>query len=213
MSWPSVLTKAAKFRWDVCRLAGKRFLSVRIDWSAAQWTRALPLHKSLGVNSGNPEMEIDVICSVFVYGTLKRGQCRGDVWPFEPLGVSRVFTHGMLFDRHDYPAMISGMDYVLGEKWNFRPEQMQQVLEVLDAIEGANQPGIPDLYRRVIVTTWDLGESVSAAHCVDADALGKSYTYHYARDPADDGFTRIMPDQAAQGLARQGVQWPLSPRS
>ncbi|MAI70646.1 MAG: hypothetical protein CMM01_07020 [Rhodopirellula sp.] len=157
-------------------------------------------------------MEIDTISSVFVYGTLKRGQCRGDMWPFEPLRVSAVFTHGTLFDRHDYPAMTSGTDNVFGEKWDFRPEQMQRVLKVLDAIEGANQPGVPDLYRRVVVMTWGLGESGSAEHRIDADTSRKAYTYHYASDPLDDGFTHILPDHVTLGHVGPGVHWPTSLR-
>jgi gamma-glutamylcyclotransferase (GGCT)/AIG2-like uncharacterized protein YtfP len=164
------------------------------------------------VNFGDSETEISVISSVFVYGTLKRGQCRGAMWPVEPLNVSVVFTLGTLFDRHDYPAMTSGTDDVVGEKWDFRPEQMPRVLEVLDAIEGANQPRVPDLYRRVVVTTWDLCESGAAEHRADAETSRMSYTYHYASDPEDDGFTRILPDQSDEGRVRPCVQWPTTSR-
>lgn len=164
------------------------------------------------MNSGDSDTNIGVISSVFVYGTLKRGQCRGAMWPFEPLRVSLVFTYGTLFDRHDYPAMASGIDHVVGEKWDFHPEQMQRVLEVLDAIEGANQAGVPDLYRRVVVPTWDLCEAGTAENCVDPEISRKSYTYHYASDPADDGFTRILPGQSDEGCVRPFVQWPTKSR-
>jgi gamma-glutamylcyclotransferase (GGCT)/AIG2-like uncharacterized protein YtfP len=163
------------------------------------------------VNFGNSDTNIGMISSVFVYGTLKRGQCRGVMWPFEPLRVSLVFTHGTLFDRHDYPAMTSGTDHVVGEKWDFHPEQMQRVLEVLDAIEGANQVGVPELYRRVVVTTWDLCESGAAENCFDAETSRKSYTYHYASDPVDDGFIRILPDQSDEVRVGRFVQWPTTP--
>jgi gamma-glutamylcyclotransferase (GGCT)/AIG2-like uncharacterized protein YtfP len=115
-----------------------------------------------------------------------------------------------LFDRPDYPAMTSGTDDVVGEKWDFRPEQMPRVLEVLDAIEGANQRGVPDLYRRVVVTTWPLCETGTAGNRVDAEPARKSYTYHYASDPADDGFTRILPDQLAETPVGMCVQWPTT---
>ncbi len=164
------------------------------------------------VNFGKTKTEIGVISSVFVYGTLKRGQCRGAMWPFEPLRVSVVFTQGTLFDRHDYPAMTSGTDNVIGEKWDFRPEQMPRVLEVLDAIEGANRQGEPDLYSRVVVPTWKICESVGDEHRLAAEASVQSYTYHYARDPADDGFTRILPTQAGEGRVRPFVQWPTRSR-
>ena len=160
------------------------------------------------MNFGVSEIEIGEISSVFVYGTLKRGQCRGAMWPFDPLRVSVVFTLGTLFDRHDYPAMTSGTDDVVGEKWDFRPDQMQRVLEVLDAIEGANQPGVPDLYHRVFVTTWDLGEQSAANHGSDAAISCKSYCYHYASDPEENGFTRILPARTIERHGRPCVQWP-----
>lgn len=168
------------------------------------------MHAGCGVNIGDCENETGEIVSVFVYGTLKRGQCREGMWPVDPLRVSSVFTHGTLFDRQDYPAMTSGTDEVVGEKWDFFPQQMQRVLEVLDAIEGANQPGIPDLYRRVVVPTWDLCQSVTVGSPSDIDTAGKSFTYHYARDPLKDGFIRLLPTQAVQRRAKPCVRWPVS---
>jgi gamma-glutamylcyclotransferase (GGCT)/AIG2-like uncharacterized protein YtfP len=209
---PSVLTLEATFRWHISLMAADSVLSANSDLSAAKWIHELLVLAGCDVNFGNSETEIGVISSVFVYGTLKRGECRGAMWPVEPLGVSAVFTHGTLFDRHDYPAMTSGTDDVVGEKWDFRPEQMQRVLEVLDAIEGANQLGVPDLYRRVVVTTWDICELGASGHRVDAETARKSYTYHYASDPEDDGFTRILPEQAVEGRVRPCVQWPTQSR-
>ena len=160
------------------------------------------------MNFGASEIEIGEISSVFVYGTLKRGQCRGAMWPYDPLRVTAVFTLGTLFDRHDYPAMTSGTDDVVGEKWDFRSDQIQRVLEVLDAIEGANQPGVPDLYHRVLVTTWDLGEQSAANPRSDAAMSGKCYSYHYASDPEEDGFTRVLPARTRERHSRPCVQWP-----
>ena len=164
------------------------------------------------MNFGDSDTSIGTISSVFVYGTLKRGQWRGVMWPFEPLRVSLVFTRGTLFDRHDYPAMTSGTDRVVGEKWDFHSEQMQRVLEVLDAIEGTNQVGAPDLYRRVVVATWDLYEPGAAGNSGDAETSRKAYAYHYASDPADDGFTRILPGQSDQWPVGRCVQWPTMNR-
>lgn len=188
-----------------------------------QWARELPVSVSCCMNFGHPEIDADMISSIFVYGTLKRGQCRGAMWPVQPMGVFPVFTHGTLFDRQDYPAMTSGTDCVAGERWDFHPDQMPRVLEVLDAIEGANQPGFPDLYRRVVVATWRLSEdrglsggsglSGGPARCSDTGtstiASTIAYTYHYAREPSDDGFTRVLVDQDAEDPARQCVCWPL----
>jgi gamma-glutamylcyclotransferase (GGCT)/AIG2-like uncharacterized protein YtfP len=144
-----------------------------------------------------------MISSIFVYGTLKRGECRASMWPCNPLAVRPVWTLGALFDRSDYPAMTSGTDCVSGERWDFRHPEMQQVLEVLDAIEGANQPGLPDLYRRLVVDTWDLPqEPVGVAQ---SDATTRAYIYHYARDPIGDGFTPM-----SAGCASRFVCWSAS---
>lgn len=125
--------------------------------------------------------------AIFVYGTLKRGQCRQSRWPIAPHSILPAWVHGSLFDRSDYPAMTAGGDRVQGELWQFTADQIDQVLEVLDEIEAA-----PELYRRVTVEAFD-----------DQDqSLGTAWTYHYATDPANDGFERIEPDEKSR------VGWP-----
>lgn len=133
-----------------------------------------------------------MIHAVFVYGTLKRGQCRGGLWPAEPVSVRDAWIHGNLFSRGDYPALTAGQDRVVGELWSFRPSYIGQVLQTIDQIEGTNQPGQPDLYVRVAVETWDF----------DRQRLEQAYTYRYATDPTDDGFVMLRPDE--NGL----VRWP-----
>jgi gamma-glutamylcyclotransferase (GGCT)/AIG2-like uncharacterized protein YtfP len=89
------------------------------------------------------------IHSVFVYGTLKRGQVRAGLWPFPPLSVRPGRIQGELYDLGPYPALALGVDWVGGEVWSFRPEQMEHTLEVLDEIEELHdQPD--DLYRRIV---------------------------------------------------------------
>lgn len=85
---------------------------------------------------------------VFVYGTLCRGQCREECWPREPLSVAVGYVRGRLFDLGPYPAMLPGDDWVRGEYWTLREEDMPETLRVLDAIEGYAQSGEADLYRR-----------------------------------------------------------------
>lgn len=107
---------------------------------------------------------------VFVYGTLKRGQCREDLWPRPPASVAPAWTLGSLFDLGPYPALLAGSDRVLGELWSFEPSQMAAVLEVLDRIEGTNQPGLPNEYDRlqVQVTSWAGGKlEASTYRCAD----------------------------------------------
>ena len=133
------------------------------------------------------------IQSVFVYGTLQRGQCREGLWPAVPSRVEPAWTRGALYHRADYPAMTAGADRVLGQRWEFPPAVLDRVIAVLDQIEGANQPGQPDLYRRVAVELLSL----------QGQPLGAAFGYHYAADPAGDGFQRLVPPTAGDF-----VQWP-----
>ena len=119
--------------------------------------------------------------SVFVYGTLKRGQCRARCWPREPRRVRAGWVRGCLYGRADYPAMTEGSDRVLGELWEFSTAEIAAVLTTLDQIEGANQPGCDDLYRRLTTPVWDLS----------GEWLGAAWTYHYASSPQADGFLPI----------------------
>jgi len=72
---------------------------------------------------------------------------------------------------------------------------MPLVLETLDQIEGTNQVGEDDLYRRVVIESWNLKDQ----------PLEKAYTYQYAVDPIADGFARLQPEDN-QAL----VRWPAS---
>lgn len=123
------------------------------------------------------------ITRVFVYGTLKRGHCRERCWPCRATRVRPSWTRGKLYGRHDYPAMIGGNDRVAGELWEFSAKQIEEVIETLDAIEGTNQPGEVDLYHRVVTEVYDLA----------GEPLGDAWTYHYASDPAADGFRPLIP--------------------
>ncbi len=106
---------------------------------------------------------------IFVYGTLKRGQCRERSWPRQPLSVEPAWTLGRLYDLGPYPALVAGDDRVRGELWRFAAEDLPETLRVLDGIEGfRNQPG--DLYRRVV------------AECMTkAGQVANAFTYRYAR--------------------------------
>jgi gamma-glutamylcyclotransferase (GGCT)/AIG2-like uncharacterized protein YtfP len=109
------------------------------------------------------------ISAVFVYGTLKRGQCRQWCWPRRPLAIERAWTPGRLVDLGPYPALVEGSDRVLGELWQFAPEDMPATLRALDDVEGF-RGGAGDLYVRVRVEcTTESGKVVRA------------YAYRYAR--------------------------------
>ena len=85
---------------------------------------------------------------VFVYETLKRGQCREVCWPAKPLSIHDAEVSGVLYDLGPFPGLREGVGRVSGEVWEFAPDDMPAVLAALDAIEGySNSPS--DLYRRV----------------------------------------------------------------
>ncbi|TWU51642.1 gamma-glutamylcyclotransferase family protein [Rubripirellula reticaptiva] len=135
-----------------------------------------------------------MIDHVFVYGTLKTGQCRGGLWPAKPLSVQPAWVRGTLYGRHDYPAMMPGNDRVLGQVWSFDPSDMTTVMRVLDQIEGTSQPGYPDLYVRATLPTFGL----------DNAPIALAHAYHYAKPPELDGFTKIVAIDDPPGFA----QWP-----
>ena len=134
-----------------------------------------------------------MINSVFVYGTLKRGQCREKCWPVMPIRVSPAWTLGTLFSRDDYPAMLAGDDRVAGECWEFDSDVINQVMHRLDEVEWTNQPGQPDMYHRVTIDLFDM----------DGNPIPAAYAYHYATDPLADGFQIVLPKSKGDYVA-----WP-----
>ncbi|MFK7736160.1 MAG: gamma-glutamylcyclotransferase [Pirellulaceae bacterium] len=101
---------------------------------------------------------------VFVYGTLKAGQIRERNWPIAPLQICKAWTLGRLYDTGAYPALIDGEDRVAGQLWSFEDSKISQTLQVLDQIEGTNQPGQANDYDRVRRPVWliDTGEAIEA---------------------------------------------------
>lgn len=128
--------------------------------------------------------------AVFVYGTLKRGQCRENCWPYKPLEVVPATVQGRLYDLGPYPALIVGDDRILGELWRFRSEHMAGTLSVLDRVEG-HDLGDTSLYIRDVIVCED-----------QAGNRWPAYTYFYAETidlPAD---SRVGPN--ASGLCVWG---------
>lgn len=112
----------------------------------------------------------------FVYGTLKRGQCRENCWPTPPLDVKVAWTFGKLYDLGPYPALLADdpptADRVLGQLWTFRQMDYSMITHKLDQIEGTNQGNAPNEYDRVglTVTILESGEPVQAQGYVYAVA-------------------------------------------
>jgi gamma-glutamylcyclotransferase (GGCT)/AIG2-like uncharacterized protein YtfP len=99
---------------------------------------------------------IAVITSVFVYGTLQRGQCRAAMWPRSPRAVSAAFVRGRLYDLGPYPALRCDdddleADWVAGELWSFTADDLPATIRELDRIEETNQSGAVNLYDRILV--------------------------------------------------------------
>lgn len=123
----------------------------------------------------------DPVLAVFVYGTLKRGQCREGCWPAEPLHIEKAWTRGELYDTGPYPALFAGGDSVAGELWFFSSQAIARVLKVLDRVEEY-EPGCEatNLYNRVPV------------ECIDrAGNVYRAYTYLYGRAEERKNFQRV----------------------
>lgn len=133
---------------------------------------------------------------VFVYGTLKRGQCRESCWPTEPLAVRSAWTYGTLYDLGPYPALLVGNDRILGELWSFEPEDVPGVLLVLDRVEGTNQPGLANEYDRVqVAVTWlECGENLVAS------------TYRFCDERLAARHKRLLASYESHG--QRFVVWP-----
>jgi gamma-glutamylcyclotransferase (GGCT)/AIG2-like uncharacterized protein YtfP len=93
---------------------------------------------------------------VFVYGTLKQGQCREKCWPFSPVIITSAWTVGEMYDFGPYPAMVPGNFRIAGQLWSYRKQDILAVIKVLDRIEVTNQPGIPNEYDRVRIPVFTL---------------------------------------------------------
>ena len=133
--------------------------------------------------------------NVFVYGTLKRGQCREKCWPVEPVEIVPGWTLGELYDTGPFPAMVHGEDRVLGEVWMYEADQIARVLQVLDEIEVTNQPGCENEYdREVVNVNLRDGRQLSAQ------------TYIYAQRWQLSSFRRVLP-KSIEGIGPFAA-WP-----
>jgi gamma-glutamylcyclotransferase (GGCT)/AIG2-like uncharacterized protein YtfP len=100
-----------------------------------------------------------LITDLFVYGTLKRGECRESLWPRKPLRVREAFVLAQLYDLGPYPAIRlddeSDLDWIAGEVWSFNHEDALATIARLDEIEETNQRGYRNLYDQVLVRAYD----------------------------------------------------------
>jgi gamma-glutamylcyclotransferase (GGCT)/AIG2-like uncharacterized protein YtfP len=129
-------------------------------------------------------------CSIFVYGTLQRGQCRERCWPRQPLHIEAATVQGSLYDLGSYPALADGEDCIAGELWHLAESDMPETLFELDRVEGFRGRA-SDLYQRVTITCQTAAGPVSA------------WTYRFAWLEQLKPSQRILPDPAS-GQCR----WP-----
>lgn len=137
---------------------------------------------------------------VFVYGTLKRGQCRQDCWPKVPRLVRGAWTLGQLVDLGPYPALLEGEDRVWGELWSFDSCDITDVHNALDRVEVTNQPGIPNEYDRIKVLVT-LGED-------EGDTVIAS-TYRFSNHQDAAKAKLLQPSEIINGY--RYVVWPIRP--
>ena len=125
-------------------------------------------------------------CVFFVYGTLKRGECREHAWPCPPESIATGTTCGRLYDLGEYPAMTPGNDEVVGELWRITADGMSETLRVLDAIEDYRPGNDANLYeRRVVECRDDRGQTLLA------------YTYFYLHPLSDESQIPPQPGETS----------------
>lgn len=150
-----------------------------------------------------------IVTNFFVYGTLKRGQCREKMWPRTPRSIRKGFVRGCLYDLGPYPGLWcaecdqtngdqDSCDWVEGEIWSFDREDVAATVEELDVIEETCQPGVPNLYDQILVRVY------SSPPCTDPQASSElALAYQYSRLSDIAPSTRIRP--TANNIS---VIWP-----
>lgn len=134
--------------------------------------------------------------SMFVYGTLKTGQCREVCWPRKPIEIRSAWVYGELYDTGPYPALFAGQDMVGGQVWIFDVDDLPAVVKDLDEVEEY-RPGheATNLYNRQIIDCFDK----------DSQTI-RAYTYIYGRENERAVFKRMLPSYS-WGARRLAV-WP-----
>ncbi len=90
----------------------------------------------------------------FVYGTLKRDQLRGAVWPRAAVAICSAVVRGELWDLGSFPGLTHGTDWCVGELWSIAIEDLSVTLSVLDDIEGYCESSDSGLYLRRKISVW-----------------------------------------------------------
>jgi gamma-glutamylcyclotransferase (GGCT)/AIG2-like uncharacterized protein YtfP len=122
--------------------------------------------------------------TVFVYGTLKRGERNHGLLAAHARSIEPASIRGRLFDTGDFPALAEGDGIVHGELVELDPASVDTVIAVVDRLEGCI-PGRDDLslyHRRIVTATTGDG----AGH--------EAYAYFYnAAHPSLPPLTALTP--------------------
>lgn len=105
----------------------------------------------------------DEVRSIFVYGTLKRGQINDHLLASYALTIREATIDGLLYDVGEFPALIDGHGKVHGEVVAVEPALLSHVLAVLDRLEDfvQNEPE-SSMYLRRVVHAETASQSVNA---------------------------------------------------
>lgn len=98
---------------------------------------------------------------VFVYGTLKPGECNFDRYCSSAIACQRAYVNGELyhFPTLGYPGMIHGDRQVHGFILTFSNADILANLDELEAYDPAKSPAENE-YTRELVTAYNLAENV-----------------------------------------------------
>lgn len=137
----------------------------------------------------------------FVYGTLKKSYLRGGLWPRKPLRILAGTIQSDLFDLGPYPAASPGINWLLGEIWEFKAEDMDPTIAELDQIEGYHPGGENNEYVRRAVSVEFIEEDGTTQQV-------RAYAYFIAQAKRLELARRIKP--FSEFLGRPVASWPDS---
>jgi len=101
--------------------------------------------------SASENKQCSMIDIVFVYGTLKKGQCREQSMNEISLGSKDEKVTAKMYNIGEFPAITLEKGEVLGEIHRVKKEQ--ESLESLDQIEGFVGYDKSSLYNRILINS------------------------------------------------------------
>ena len=101
--------------------------------------------------SASENKQCSMIDIVFVYGTLKKGQCREQSMNEISLGSKDEKVTAKMYNIGEFPAITLEKEEVLGEIHKVKKEQ--ESLESLDQIEGFVGYDKSSLYNRILINS------------------------------------------------------------